>query len=66
MVMNQSLSLRLVNEEGNFFELEIKEAIALMGGMASKIIPKCHMPIGAKIGIQKAFQVLCHLQTILL
>jgi hypothetical protein len=61
MVMNQSLSLRLVNEEGNFLELEIKEAIALMRGMASKIIPKSHMPIGAKIGIQETFQVLCHL-----
>ena len=67
MVTNQLIpSLRFIDKEGNLLELTIEEAIAFMGSMTSKVISKSDMPIRAKIGIQEAFQVFRHLQTILL
>lgn len=46
-------SLCLIDEECDFFELEIKKSILFMHCVASKIIAKNHMPIGTKLLIKK-------------
>jgi hypothetical protein len=46
-------SLCLIDEECDFFELEIKKSILFVHCVASKIIAKNHMPIGTKLLIKK-------------
>ena len=38
-------SLSLVDEEGDFLELEVHEAVALVGGVAPEVVAHHHVPV---------------------
>lgn len=59
--MKSALSLGLVDEEGDLFELEVKEPILFMHRVAPEVVPQNHVPIASETLVQKLLEVLCDL-----
>lgn len=47
--LNSGLSLSFVDEECYLLELEVKEPIFLMHGVAPKIVTQNHMPVSPEV-----------------
>lgn len=57
-------SLGLVEEEGDFFVVEVHEPVFLMHGVTAEVIAQKHMPVRSVVGVKVLFEVLCNLRLV--